>query len=507
MRNKPILHLILSFLFGAILSTLIYLFLPYEFNRVFWASLLLNTIGIFLLIRLWQWSEGGKIIGIFIISALLLRLGLAILFSVGLPVWGYDTETQNAGYLFRDAYERDSQSWQLASSDQPIWKAFTSDFFADQYGGLLAFSSIVYRFLSPEIHNNFLIILIASFFSTAAIPFLWKASFRFQFRARVISAAIISFYPDVLLFSISQMREPFLLGLSAILFWIVNDEREINLKKIILFSTISFFILLISTRLFFVIIPAMLLWFFVLNPISKTKFLKNRWISALLIFLFLIIGIFSFLWILRAGNWDTILLEQSSGWIQKIFSDYGKGIRIPFATVYGLLQPVLPAAIVEPSIPLWKAIAIIRSLSWYLLLPIFLYGFVFCLRQPKRKRYRYLVIWGLLLFWLIISSLRAGGDLWDNPRYRINLFILMAAFIGLVLDYGIHHRDHWIWRIFASEFVFVLIFLEWYISRYTNLFGKMDFLPMIALIFVLVAIIVIWGIIVEIRNSHRQKNA
>ncbi len=54
-----------------------------------------------------------------ILLAFLLRLGLGLFAHFGLPQAGYGSETERAGYLFFDAYNRDSQARELARSSLP----------------------------------------------------------------------------------------------------------------------------------------------------------------------------------------------------------------------------------------------------------------------------------------------------------------------------------------------------------------------------------------------------
>jgi hypothetical protein len=61
---------------------------------------------------------------------------------------------------------------------------------------------------------------------------------------------------------------------------------------------------------------------------------------------------FSWDWFRSSTQWDLILKEMNSGWVQKIVREAGQFIRLPFMVGYGLAQPVLPAAIAVPAIPL-----------------------------------------------------------------------------------------------------------------------------------------------------------
>ena len=66
-----------------------------------------------------------------ILLAFLLRLGLGLTASMLLPQVGYaDSKPQQAGYLFFDAYRRDSQAWDLAQSGKPLSRAFDQKYAA-----------------------------------------------------------------------------------------------------------------------------------------------------------------------------------------------------------------------------------------------------------------------------------------------------------------------------------------------------------------------------------------
>ena len=82
--------------------------------------------------------------------AFLLRLGVGVGLYLGLPVYGHTDEDDRAGYVFTDAHNRDNQAWTLATSEDPIVDAFSKKYASDQYGGLLAFNALLYRYLSPD---------------------------------------------------------------------------------------------------------------------------------------------------------------------------------------------------------------------------------------------------------------------------------------------------------------------------------------------------------------------
>jgi hypothetical protein len=152
--------------------------------------------------------------------AFLLRLAAGIGLSTALPHWGYPKAEQQAGYLFKDAYNRDYQAWSLAQSSQPLWASFREEFVTDQYGGVLALSALVYRYISPDAHRPFLILILGAFVFALGVPFLVQAArLRWSARIAVLAGWIYVLYPDAIFFASAQMREPFLIGLAAVAFW------------------------------------------------------------------------------------------------------------------------------------------------------------------------------------------------------------------------------------------------------------------------------------------------
>ena len=70
-------------------------------------------------------------------------------------------------------------------------------------------------------------------------------------------------------------------------------------------------------------------------------------------------------WFRAAAKWDTYRLERGSGWIQSLFRKMNTSEQLLFTIVYGLLQPVLPAAFIDPTTLTWQIIGILRAVGWY----------------------------------------------------------------------------------------------------------------------------------------------
>jgi hypothetical protein len=207
-------------------------------------------------------------------------------------------------------------------------------------------------------------------------------------------------------------------------------------------------------------------------------------------------------WLRLAVKWDAYQLERSSGWVQKLFDEMPEWLRLPFVAVYGVLQPVLPAAVFEPTKPIWQVIYLVRAAGWYLLLPMLILSFRAAAGQGDRKK-RNVILWLSLLAWtwILLSALRGGGDSWDNPRYRAILFVWEAVLAGVVWVWWRETRNAWVGRVLLCEAAFLLVFSQWYASRYFYWGGKLDFPVMVALI------VVLWGIILGLGLWLDKKRA
>jgi hypothetical protein len=188
-------------------------------------------------------------------------------------------------------------------------------------------------------------------------------------------------------------------------------------------------------------------------------------------------------WIQLSVKWNVYQIERESGWVQKLFDEMPEGVRMPFVAMYGLLQPVLPAAIVVPTLPIWKVIYVLRAVGWYALLPLLILSTV-AGSSPNLGTKRSLFVWLSLLAgtWILLAALRGGGDQWDNPRYRMLLFLWQALVAGQVWVWWRETRSAVFVRIVWCEVIFVLIFGQWYASRYFYLGGQMPFILMVSLI-------------------------
>jgi hypothetical protein len=581
---------------GIILGAVLAAFHPQKlFGTDFLTTGLLLATSLFFLLTAWDWARAGKKMLWMMALAFFLRLGLGLFLEWALPAWGYlNSEPQQAGYVFFDAFRRDMQAWQLASTGGSLLHSFTSEFYSDQYGGMLALSAAVYRFLSPDAHRPHLILILTAMAGSLGIPFLYRAvCIRFNERIATLSAWILVFYPELILLGSSQMREPFLIALGTIAFWAVcyweraseelvegklekpsttesepmrlEDQKQVvgvknslfgpfsplaklrprlllhfgqlrqrllpitegeikqadtdstsqklvlpkkiipnRLKVVFVFVATLMGMGLFSSRVALAVGVVLVVWFW-LDVILPKVSPRGKWIGWIVL---AIAGAglagLSWLWLRSSAALDLFMTVYTSGYLTRIIAFLPDFLHIPFLVAYGLMQPILPAALAETAIPLWKAIVIFRSLGWYVLAPFLLYAFIaIWFTRPDKdflpRDTRRILIW-LALFclgWVLLSSARAGGDPWDNPRYRALFLPWLALLAAWVCEWVRQKRGAWMrWlvRVFLAEGVFLAVFLHWYLSRYLNLWKKLSFWPTLALVIglMLLTVVVSW---------------
>jgi len=440
-----------------------------------------------------------------------LRLLVGVSLYVFLPIYGHEDADDKAGFVFTDAHRRDDEAWKLASSNRFIVEAFSKKFAYDQYGGLLAFSALVYRYFSPDAHRPLMLILMSAIVAALGIPFLWRAANQiFGERVAWASAWIFALYPESILLGASIMREPYLLTFSAMAlygfvfgFSQLAGETDSKMAPRIWLGVGLLGMLLVSPAVALATLIIFAGWLWVT---SESGTISWKVVPAFAIVF--IVGIF-FLssslnrsgefnsssplnvvndWLRLAVNWNVYHIERDSGWVQKLFDEMPEWMRLPFVAIYGVLQPVLPAALIAPTEPIWKAIYLLRAAGWYALLPMLILSFGagsgYGMERKRADHSQGIILWLALLTWtwILLAALRGGGDMWDNPRYRTILFLWQAILAGVVWVWWREAHSAWVVRLALCEIAFLVVFTQWYASRYYHWGSQLPFAGMVAMI-------------------------
>jgi hypothetical protein len=444
--------------------------------------------------------------------AFILRLSIGVFLFMIFPSAGYpDNQATQSGYTFQDAFVRDQQAWRLAESETQLVSAFSGTYEGDQYGGMLAMSAGVYRYLSPDVHRPFLILILGAAAAAWGVFLVWKAAENwFGPAVGRMAGWIFALYPESLLLGSSHMREPFIITAVAMAFFSLSSAGN-NRRVSIGWLLAAILILLLfqpSMALFASLLLFGLLFF---DPKHKVSW---KQILVFILILFVSIGIVISVWAglpslseTRSSNilftwfynnfvYHANVTESSSGWLQRIFSQIGDQWQMPFVLIYGVTRPVLPAALGDKDSVLlvWRVINILRSVGWYALALPLVYGLFSAWRAQNLKR-RGQIVWLFLLvwIWILIASAAAGGDQWDNPRYRSAFLAFQVVIASWAINRAFVYKDAWLLRWLYVEVIAVAAMTIWYISRNYIPWFTLDIWPVLGVILGLSGWILIRG--------------
>jgi hypothetical protein len=421
------------------------------------------------------------------------HVSLGVLWFGLLPIYGHGTPSERSGYVMGDAYARDTQAWRLARSDSPLADAFVDQRKSDQYGGMLFFSAAVYRYLGGAKHQPLLMLLVAAGFSALALPFTWGfAKLAWGEAEAKLAAWILALYPEAALLGSSQMREAFTVTLAAAaLYGLLRYLRRrpagsrnwLRLAWVVAPLAIC---MPISPPLTAMVLTMLLVVALALRA-SQVESAPNQrllWIALAGLAVIGMAGLYLALkqftpsgmvnplemlrwWFTKSAQFQGYVTEQLSGWLQKALKPYPAWMKLPVLVGYGIVQPFLPAALVAGSeSPIWHGIALWRAAGWTALLALLVYAPLLSTRTQNKRLLALalcLLVWGVIL----IAAVRAGGDMWDNPRYRVTFASLHAALAAWA---WLEHRrvgDPLFRRAVLLVASLLGWFLPWYLRRYT----------------------------------------
>ncbi len=434
-------------------------------------------------------------LGWLLIGAVLIRLVMGAMWFLTLPVLGHGTSAETAGYVMNDASERDQAAWKLARSNKPLWSAFQNNRISDQYGGLLFFSALIYRYLGSAVHQPLLIVVISAAFASLAVIFTWALARRaWGEKTATLAAWGLALYPEAVLLGSSQMREAFMIPLTAAAFYGLMRYRQDRSRAGLAWMFISVLLFLPLSPLFAALLTGMLalVALAVANRFVRET-LRQRWTWFALggLVLLILAGLWLALkqftppgmnnpfemigwWVRKSAGLQAYLQQHSSGWIQKVFKNTPEWLHLPLLLAYGMLQPFLPAALIAGSTaPIWPWISAWRSIGWTIVLAFVIYASLLAIRYRNKASSSAagLALTMSLVAWLsiLIASFRGGADLWDNPRYRA---VFASLQIALAAWAWVEYRrlgDAWLRRALISFAAILAWFLPWYLRRYTTL--------------------------------------
>lgn len=455
---------------GVVLGAVISAFSDGSFWVGWLKSGLLTAILLLGSIRVWCLTGAGRTLALLMLVAFTLRVALGIFLNQGLPQLGFDNPVQNAGYVFSDAHDRDQAAYQIAISGKAWLPQIKANIATDQYGGLLAFSALVYWIFSADVHRPLLMVLISASAMAAGLAFLFAFVHRkWGNKVALIAGWVFALYPDSILLASSQMREPILIGLTCLLLWSVQNWKSKPLHSTILALVISAVTCLFSVPVAGASFTVVFGMVFIQWLHDQTKIQTKRYAILLFAVFLVLVGLAGWYWLKESLSYEFSMAVSGSGWITALLDQYGEQYQVPLITFYGLTQPLLPAALVDSSLPIWKGIAIFRAAGWFFIIPFLLYGFAAVIKNRKEENgSQHIFISLALAAWILISSLRAGGDQWDNPRYRTTFLPWIAILVGWVWMHLRQGKHPWFWRIVSMEVIFIFVFLDWYLYRNFN---------------------------------------
>ncbi len=426
------------------------------------------------------------------VGAALLRLLAGALWLVLLPVFGYGTQVEASGYVWEDAFVRDTAAWQLAESNVPLLRAFSDYRIADQYGGFLFASAGIYRLAGTDQHFPLLVVVLASALSALLVPFGWAFTRRvFDSRAARWAAWALALYPEAVLLGGAQMREAAVMPLAAAAFYGLVRYRQAGQtggdRLGLLFLGGALLALLPISPPYTAILVGMLALVGLAQDDWKLLRSWRLWLflagAGLLVLLAVWAGWdqiaprlserpfaspleMAAYWLELSARWQARQTVAASGILQSVLDRTPEWFALPFILAYGVLRPLLPAQLLAGGSPVWWAIGVWRAAGWTVLLASIFLSPLFLGRSGRSGAVRLAVFLGGVAS-LLIAAYWGGGDQWDNPRYRASLVVLQVSLAAWVWSAQAEQRSPWVRRILGAALSLLLWTGLWYLRRYT----------------------------------------
>jgi hypothetical protein len=478
---------------------------PWWYADVYWPNFLVFLIPSFLTVGLVEVSNrfllrgpGGEFARKCTWLALGMRLTFLIVVPVAMLLWGYASDRNRIGLVETDALNATTKAWRDTQSNEPVLASWRQGS-GDNTGGITVMGVILFRLFSSDQERALLLGLLAcAVTSLTVVPAFRLANGLFSGGVAKAAALIAAVYPEAVMLGSLHVQQGYLalvLGveLLAVAGLILRKETSAGdlglprpgIAAVLLVLSLAAMFLLSSQFFILSIFCGALLAVWLSDPRRSVG--RILWFATGLAILFLIVlrvlnladvipsdsdylySQYHYLYGLAWSEFDKIAAAGGGDLFQSVLATMDRSMAFLLAALYGLLQPVLPAAIGHRNLTahgggFWQALGIYRSLGWYLLLPVLIYGSLKSLRGIISRKPEAVLA---MIFWAIaiIGSYRAFGDQWDNPRYRLFVFIPMTLLASWAWVTWREKRDVWFLRITIPFAVAVVGLTVWYILR------------------------------------------
>jgi len=494
---------------------------PWWYANVFWPNFLVIVLPMVLgfgLIelcnRLFLAGEGGAFARKCAWWALGARLAFLILAPIAMLLWGYSSNRNLQGLVQRDAVNAVDTAWNAAQLGNSLIDTFHRGP-GDNTGGITTIGVVVFRLLSPDMERTLLLGLFASVFTSLTVIAVYRLGRGFFSPGVAKAAALIAaVYPEAVMIGSSHQQMGYItlifsMALLALAGVIRNVEPAAGdpglpgrrpavillVSMIILGFFVGFqfsilgvlcgvvFALWLSDprqrigRILWIGVGAIAVVLVVIRVLSAFDIIPADWDPLFKQYRFL----YSMAW----DEFDKLKAAGGGDFFQTVLLTMEKGPAFILSAVYGLIRPALPAAIGYRNTStgggfFWQLLNIYRSLGWYAVLPLLLYGTLKSLRGFLSRKPETIL---MVIFWVValVGSYRAFGDEWDNPRYRLFAIAPMALLAAWAWISQQEQKDPWFMRIVIPFATATVSLTVWYILRD---YAMMDFpaLPSIGII-------------------------
>ncbi|MGD0807456.1 MAG: glycosyltransferase family 39 protein [Anaerolineales bacterium] len=500
---------------------------PWWYADVFWPNFLVFLIPSFLALGLVEVCNRFLLpgpVGDFPRKCAWWALGMRVAFLIIVPLamqlWGYPSDKNRIGLVETDALNATSKAWDAAQSNQPVLETWTQGS-GDNTGGITVMGVILFRLFSSDQERALLLGLLAAAVSAlTVIPTFRLANELFSERTARVAAVIVAVYPEAVMLGALDVQQGYLalvlgvelLALAGLILWKKTEPGKLGAPRPVI-AAVAFVLSLVAMFLlsyeFFILSIFCGALFAVWLADPRRRVGRILWIAGGLGVLVLIVmhilslrdvipsdsdylySQYHYLYGLAWSEYDKIAATGGGDLFQSVLATMDRTVAFLLAALYGLLQPVLPAAIGHRNQTavggsFWQALGIYRSLGWYLALPLLFYGTLKSVRGLFSRKPELMLA---VIFWAIafIGSYRAFGDQWDNPRYRFFAFVPMALLAAWAWVQWREKRDAWFLRIAIPFAVAVIGLTVWYLLRD---YAGVQF-PVVASLGVLVALAVL----------------